>query len=111
VGSSKRAVPAERGPVEAAGILRTAGLPEATANAFAADLLAGKNLVSITAVHHPPASAGVHLTLMVIQGVGTWLADYSEASATGLITLRRGEAAEVVDKLGDFFAALSREFG
>jgi hypothetical protein len=42
---------------------------------------------------------------MVIQGGGTWLADYSEANATGLITLRRGEAAEVVDKLGEFFAA------
>ena len=99
------AVPAESGPVEAARILRAAGLPEALATAVAADLLAGKNLVSITAVHHQPASAGVNLTLMVIQGGGTWLADYSEASATGLITLRRGDAAEVVDKLGEFFAA------
>jgi hypothetical protein len=98
---------AQAAPAEAAAILRSAGVPEAAASAIAADLSAGKTISSITAVHHQPADAAGNLALMVIQGSsGTWLADYSQAGATGQIALRPSGATEVVDRLGEFFAAI-----
>ena len=100
-----QAAASAEGTAAAAERLRSGGLPQDVATLLGTALAAPRRLASIAGIHHAEEQGGVRLSVMAIETrEGAWLVDYATAATDGQVSVRRGQAGEVEQRVRDFVA-------